>query len=56
MRKAVMLLVVLVPVLLGLLFASERNPKRGLRKMLLAVFLFDAVFVFALYYVYLRLS
>jgi hypothetical protein len=55
MGKIILLSVALVPVWLGLQAASNPRPRRGLRWLLVSVVLFDALYVFTLYYVYLKL-
>lgn len=55
MQKAILLAIVLVPIWLGLLAASDRKPRRGLRRLVSAVVLLDVLFVLTLYYVYFRL-
>ena len=56
LRKAILLAVVIVPIWLALQCALDRSPRRGLRRLLLAVALFDCAFTVALYYLYLRVS
>ncbi len=55
MSKALLLSIVFVPVLLGMLAAGGSRPRRGLRRLVLAVLAFDLVDAAFLYYVYLRI-
>lgn len=55
MRKIILLSIVLVPLWLALRAASDHKPRRGLMGLLLGIVLLDALYTFALYYVYLKL-
>jgi hypothetical protein len=55
LSKALLLTIVFVPVLLGVWAASSRRAGRGLRRLVLAVLAFDAVYAAFLYYIFLRI-
>ena len=55
MSKALLTTIAFVPVLLGVRAASSRRAGRGLRRLILAVLLFDAAYAAFLYYVFLRI-
>ena len=56
MRKIILLSGVLIPVLLGLIAARDRSPRRGLASLFVSFVLFELGYTFLLYYVWLRLS
>jgi hypothetical protein len=56
MRKAILLSAVIGPILLGLIAATDRRPKRGLARLAASVALFEFAHGLVLYYVWLRLS
>jgi len=55
LSKALLLTIVFLPVLLGMWAAASRRAGRGLRRLVLAVLVFDAVYAAFLYYVFLRI-
>jgi hypothetical protein len=55
LSKALLLTIVFVPALLGMAMASARRPRRGLRRLVVAVLAFDVAYAAFLYYVFLRI-
>jgi hypothetical protein len=55
-RKAIIIAVVLVPVLLGLVASLDGRPKRGLFALLASVILFQVGQAAVLYLLWLRMS
>jgi hypothetical protein len=56
MRKAILLSAIMGPILLGLVAAADRKPRRGLTWLVASVALFELGNGLVLYYVWLRLS
>jgi len=54
MTSALLLSVTFVPVLLGMLAAGSRRPRRGLLRLLASVLAFNLLYALFLYYFYLR--
>ncbi len=56
MDKLILLSVIAAHVLIPIAYASDDNPRRGLSKMIIALFLFNVCYVGALYFIYPRLN
>jgi hypothetical protein len=56
MKRALLLSIAFVPVLLGMHAAAARRPRRGFRRLLASLVVFDVLYALFLYYVFLRMA
>lgn len=56
MAKLLLLSTVLVSILMPILCAKDPNPKRGLRRLVQGMVLYNAFYVFAVLVIYPRMS
>jgi len=56
MKRALLLLFVVVPVLIGMRAAAGRGPRRSLGRLLAALAVADVVYALFLYYLFFRLG
>ena len=56
MKRALLLSIVFVPVLLGMHAAAGHRPRRGFRRLLASLLVFDVLYALFLYYMFLRMA
>jgi hypothetical protein len=56
MKRALLLSIVFVPILLGMRAAGVRRPRHGLVRLLASIIAFDVLYALFLYYLYLRMG